>query len=134
MSESNAVSESHAVTEATAVSEANTVSEATTITTARSTVSTHYKMVVGILSARRVPSTVIRMIEALLNDITLADYKLLVRMSSSGVEEHDEIQRLADLGITTYIHNETYRELAKDKVRITFKDPLARVIWRTSHG
>ena len=91
-------------------------------------------MVVGILSARRVPSTVIRMIEALLNDITLADYKLLVRMSSSGVEEHDEIQRLADLGITTYIHNETYRELAKDKVRITFKDPLARVIWRTSHG
>ena len=94
----------------------------------------HYKMVVGVLTADRTPPTVVRMVDALVSDASSTDYKVLARVSRSASHNKGMIEQLNNLGVTTFVNNQTYPEMAKDKVRITFNDPLTRVLWRTEHG
>ena len=95
----------------------------------------HYKMVVGILSAKRDPPTVVRMAKELVNQVTEPrDYKFLVWMSQSAADEKDIICQLKELGFDVYVNNKSYPELEPHRIRITFKDPLQRVKWRTTHG
>ena len=96
---------------------------------------THYKMVVGILSAKRDPPTVVRMAKELLSQVTdPGDYKFLAWISQSAAGEKALICQLKELGFDVYVNNESYPELEPDRIRITFKDPLQRVKWRTTHG
>lgn len=96
---------------------------------------THYKMVVGILTAKRNPPTVVRMAKELLSQATEpGEYKFLAWISQSAAGERDIICQLKELGFDVYINNESYPELEPDRIRITFKDPLQRVKWRTTHG
>ena len=96
---------------------------------------THYKMVVGILTAKRNPPTVVRMAKELLRQVTEpGEYKFLAWVSQSAADEKDIICQLKELGFDVYVNNESYPELKPDRIRITFKDPLQRVKWRTTHG
>ena len=91
-------------------------------------------MVVGILTAKRDPPTVIRMAKELVAHVSMEDYKMVVRISTSASHDEEMIKQLAALGFTIHANNQSYPELAPDKVQITFNDPLQRVLWRTSHG
>ena len=93
-----------------------------------------YKMVVGVLTAERKPPTVVRMMDELVSNVSLTDYKVLVRVSRSASQNQDIIQRLNNLGVTTFVNTQPYPEMSKDKIHITNKDPLSRVLWRTEHG
>ena len=91
-------------------------------------------MVVSILSAKRTPPTVVTMARQLLEPVKRTDYKFLVSVSLSASCAVDVIRNMSELGFTVHVHREQYRELAPDKVRITYDDSLERVLWRTSHG
>ena len=96
---------------------------------------THYKMVVGILSAKRDPPTVVRMAKELMSQVTEPrDYKFLAWISQSAADEEDIIYQLRKLEFDVYVNNESYPELEPDRIRITFKDSLERMKWRTTHG
>ena len=96
---------------------------------------THYKMVVGILSAKRNPPTVVRMAKELVSQVTEpGEYKFLTWMSHSAAGEQDIAYQLRKLGIDVYVNNESYSELEPGRIRITFKDSLERMKWRTTHG
>ena len=95
----------------------------------------HYKMFVGILSAKRNPPTVLKMVEELLRPINrTGDYKLLVWRSESTANDTETAKKLTQLGASVVINTHPYPELAKERVKITFDDPLSKVIWRTSEG
>ena len=91
-------------------------------------------MVVGVLTAKRTPSTVVRMVDALVSDVSLTDYEVLVRVGQSASNNTRLIQDLRNLGVTTIVNTRNYPEMSKDKVRITCNDSLLRVLWRTEHG
>ena len=96
---------------------------------------THFKMVVGILSAKRNPPTVVRMAKELVSQATVpGEYKFLTWMSHSAAGEQDIADQLRKLGINVYVNNESYSELEPGRIRITFKDSLERMKWRTTHG
>ena len=96
---------------------------------------THYKMVVGILSAKRNPPTVVRMAKELVSQATVpGKYKFLTWMSHSAAGEQDIADQLRKLGIDVHVNNESYSELEPGRIRITFKDSLERMKWRTTHG
>ena len=95
----------------------------------------HYKMVVGILSAKRNPPTVVKMVQELLRPINgTKDYKLLIWRSESASNDVRTAKELSDLGASVVVNTHPYPELDKKKLRITFNDSVSRVIWRTSHG
>ena len=95
----------------------------------------HYKMVVGILSAKRSPPTVVKMVQELVRPINgTEDYKLLVWRSESTSNDVRTAKELSELGTSVVINNHLYPELDPNRVRITFDDSVSRVIWRTSHG
>ena len=96
---------------------------------------THYKMVVGILSAKRDPPTVVRMAKELVSQVTEpGDYKFLAWISQSAAGEKDIIYQLRKLEFHVYVNNESYPELEPDRIRITFNDSPERMRWRTTHG
>ena len=96
---------------------------------------THYKIVVGILSAKRDPPTVVRMAKELVNQVTEPrDYKFVAWISQSAAGEKDIIHQLRKLEFDIYVNSESYPELEPDRIRITFKDSLERMRWRTTHG
>ena len=95
----------------------------------------HYKMVVGILSAKRSPPTVVKMVQELVRPINgTEDYKLLVWRSESTSNDVRTAKELSELGTSVVINNHLYPELNPNRVKITFDDSVSRVIWRTSHG
>ena len=96
---------------------------------------THYKMVVGILSAKRDPPTVVRMAKELVSQVTEpGDYKFLAWISQSAAGEKDIIHQLRKLEFHVYVNNESYPELEPDRIHITFNDSPERMRWRTTHG
>ena len=95
----------------------------------------HYKMVVGILSAKRSPPTVVKMVQELVRPINgTEDYKLLVWRSESTSNDVRTAKELSELGTSVVIINHPYPELDPNRLKITHNDPVSRVIWRTSHG
>ena len=93
-----------------------------------------YKMVVGILTAHRIPPTVLSLAERLVHVTNTSDYKLLVLQSYSCAGEVDTKRALERLGYTVFTMTSEYAELEPSRLRITWNDPPLRVKWRTSHG
>ena len=94
----------------------------------------HYKIFVGILSAKRDPPTVVRMAKELVRHVTEGDYKFATWISHSAAGEENVISQLKEVGFKVYISNKTYHELEPDRVHITFGDSFERMKWRTTHG
>ena len=93
-----------------------------------------YKMVVGILTAKRDQPTVVRMAEQLAKQVHRNDYKLVAWVSHSASREESMIKSLEAIGFTVGVNRRQYPELAEHKIRITYNDTVERVLWRTSHG
>ena len=93
-----------------------------------------YKMVVGILTAHRIPPTVLSLAERLVHVTNTSDYKLLVLQSYSCAGEVDTKRALERLGYTVFTMTSEYAELEPSRLRITWDDPPSRVKWRTNHG
>ena len=93
-----------------------------------------YKMVVGIITALRNPPTVLMLAERLVSDNNISDYKLLVLQSCSAAGEVETKFSLERLGYTVFTMSSKYAELQPSRLKITWNDPVQRVIWRTNHG
>ena len=94
-----------------------------------------YKMVVGILSAKRNPPTVIKMVQELARPINgTEDYKLIVWLSESASNDTETVKELSELGASVFVNTHPYPELDKNRLKIMYDDPVSRIIWRTSHG
>ena len=95
----------------------------------------HYRMVVGILSAKRSPPTVVKMVQELVRPINgTKDYKLIVWRSESTSDDVRTAEELSELGTSVVINTHPYPELDPNRLKITFNDSVSRVLWRTSHG
>ena len=69
----------------------------------------HYRMVVGILSAKRNPPTVVRMVQELVRPINRTkDYKLIIWRSESTSDDVRTAEELSELGTSVVVNTHPY--------------------------
>jgi hypothetical protein len=94
----------------------------------------HVKMVVGILSAKRQTPTVLKMVQKLVRDLNMNQFKVVVWQSLSSAHDLVTKMELQKLGVTVESQVKEYEELKPDaQIPITLGDKPERIRWRTNH-
>ena len=98
-----------------------------------------YRMFVGIVSAKRDPPTVVRMVERLVSSAgNTSLYKFLVWQSWSAAEDAEAKrsvrEALEGLGAVVLSPGGRYPQLKPGRLKLTLDDSEERVKWRACHG